>query len=1156
MSCRFPFAAIAFLAMVISCSAQDPRATLVGTVVDSSGAIMPGAEVRAIKTDTGVVSRTAANQDGKFNIPFLTPGMYKVNVEQSGFKNYSRDNVELRVSDTVDLTIRMEIGSATETVNVQAATPLLDTDTSTPGQVIDGRRLLELPQKGGDAFELTHFVPGVVNLTTLRTFKPDSPEGTSQISVDGTTQYNTQFQIDGINDTVNDENKGYARVAYIPPSGSIAEFKMQNSPYDASAGHVMGPVVSVSTRSGTNALHGTMYYFFKNSALDANDFFVNKARQTRPVYQDHRYGLTIGGPVFLPKLYKGRNKTFFFYAWEENRYTSPATTAGQTGTVPTLAERNGDFSALLALGSQYQIYNPFTTVPAANGRFQRAPIQDNVIPKNLLSPVGLALANLYPLPNQPGTIDGQNNFFYPDVRRILSDSHIGRLDHSFSERNRLFLRLNHYSFVIPKNALGIPASTFTQHQINEGAALDDVFVISPTLILNFRYGITEAEFPEVRATEGTDLTTLGFSTGLTSLLDSHLSTVPRVAVSPFTTLSNWSSGDGTNTAISHVWVADLTKLKGSHNLRFGTDVRLLRTFGNRYQSAISPDFSFSTTYTRGPLDNSSSAPVGQQLAALLLGIPEGSMTIPAVNSYALQNKYMGLYAQDDYKVNAKLTLNLGLRYELEWPVTERYNRLVAGFNPNVPNPVTTQAIANYQNNPVLGVPSFSPKGGLTFVGQNGNGRSPYKTNAGQWLPRIGFAYQLTPKTVVRGGYGIYYGSLGVDSFSPIQAGFNQTTPIQASLNNGVSYVATLANPFPNGLLQPSGAAGGLFTSLGQNIQFYDRNTKPPYSQRWSLGVQRSLPGQFVVEISYVGNRVTHIPVTQNFNSTPAQYLSTLPFRDQPTINYLTAQFPNPLAGTNPIYTAQISRATLLEPYPEFGTITALEPLGYSWYHAGKLRVEKRLSQGLTLQLGYTHSKYMQATEFLNPSDTVPYRSLSDMDRPNVISATGLWEIPVGRGRRFWTNLPRPLNAAIGDWQLNFTELHQSGAPLLWGNIILNGDIHNIPLPADQRSAERWFNTNAGFNTVSAQQLANNLRTFPLRFNGIRAEGQTQWNFSLIRNYQVTERVRVQFRGECYNALNHPVFAAPNTTVTSTAFGTVTSDVSEPREFQFALKLVF
>ena len=1144
------------LVFALSCVGQDPRGNVVGTIADSSGAIMPGAEVQLVRNETGVIARAVANQEGKFNVPFLTPGLYKVTVGRAGFKTYSQDNLEVRIGDTVDLNVRLEVGSSAETVNVESATPLLDTDTSTPGTVIDGRRLLELPMKGGDAFELTHFVPGVVNMTTLRTFKPDSPEGTSQISVDGNAQYQGQFQIDGINNTVNDENRGYARVAFIPPSGSIAEFKMQNSPFDASAGHVLGPIISVSTRSGTNAIHGTGYYFFKNSALDANDFFVNKAGQNRPVYQDHRYGITVGGPVAIPKLYNGHNKTFFFYAWEGNRYTSPATTSGQTSTVPTAAERAGDFSELLKLGSQYQIYNPFTTQTAANGRFQRDPIPGNIIPPSLLSPVGLALAALYPLPNQPGTKDGQNNFFYPDVRRISSDSHVGRLDHSISENNRLFLRMNHYSFVIPKNLLGTPSSTFTQHQINQGIALDDVVVLSPSLVLNFRYGLTEAEFPEARATQGTNLSSLGFSSNLTGLLNPALATVPRVSISPYATLSNWSSGDGTNTAISHVLVADLTKMKGSHSLRFGVDMRLLRTFGNRYQTAVSPDFSFSTTYTQGPFDNSTAAPIGQQLAALLIGIPGGSMTTPALNSYALQNKYIGLYFQDDFKVTPKLTLNLGLRYEMELPVTERYNRLVAGFAANQANPVAAAASSNYNKNPVPGVPGFSANGGLTFVGQSGDSRSPYKRNAGQWLPRAGFAYQLNQKTVVRGGYGIFFGSLGVDSFSPLQTGFAQTTPIQASLNNGVSYVATLANPFPAGLLQPSGAAGGLSTSLGQAIQFYDRNIKPPYSQRWTLGVQRTLPGQFVLDLSYTGNRVTHIATLQNFNSTPAQYLSTLPSRDTQTINYLTAQFPNPLAGTNPIYAAQISRAGLLQPFPEFGAVTALEPLGYSWYHSLKIRIEKRFSQGLTIQTGYTHSKYMQATEFLNPTDTVPYRTLSDMDRPNVFTTTALWEIPIGHARRFGTTLPTLVNAAVGNWQLDMTEVHQSGAPLLFGNIIFNGNIKNIPLPADQRTAERWFNTGAGFNTVTAQQLANNLRTFPLRFTGIRAQGQTQLNLSLIRNYRIFEHVNAQFRAECYNALNHPVFASPNTTVTSSAFGAVTSDASEPREFQLALKIIF
>ena len=1147
-----------FLLSSILLLAQDPRGSISGRVVDTSDAVLVGAKVQATNVQTGVTAAASSNESGIFRIPFLMPGTYRLTVEAHGFKTYSQPALELRTGDALDLPIRLDIGDTSERVDVTAAAPILETGSSTLGQVIDERRLLELPQKGGDPFELMRLVPGVVNLTTLRTMKSSSPEGTSQISVNGSGVDQTQFQIDGINDTTNDTGKNYARVAFIPPSDAIVEFKMQANPYDASSGHVMGPVVSVTTKGGSNEIHGNLYYWFKNSVFDATDFFVNKAGQTKPVSQDNRYGLAVGGPVWIPRVYNGRNKTFFFYAWEENRFASPSTTAGQTSSIPTPAEKVGDFSALLALGSRYQIYNPFTTTPAPGGRFQRQPISGNIIPKSLLSPVGLNLAAYYPAPNQPPTADGLNNFFYPDVRHQRYDSHMARMDHAFSEKTRLFGRVNHYAYEIPKNALGIPASTFIQHQINEGAALDDVIVLSASLILNLRYGFTTAQFPEVRATQGTDLAKLGFSPALTSLLDPKLSTVPRVAISPFTTLSNWSSGDGTNTSAYHDWVADVTKLRGRHSFRFGADFRVMRTFGNRYQAAISPDFSFSTTYTQGPLDNSPAAPVGQQMAALLMGIPGGSMTVPANQSYAIQDKYMGLYIQDDFKLSPRLTLNLGVRYEMEWPVTERYNRLVAGFAYDASNPIEAAAKANYTKNPIAELPAsqFSAKGGLLWVNQNGSGRGPYKTNAGQWLPRIGLAWQVTPKTVLRTGYGIYFGSLGVDTFVPTQTGFSQTTPIQASLDNGQTYVATLANPFPNGLIAPSGAAGGLTTSLGQAISFFNPNLNPPYSQRWSFGIQRQLPGAFLVDVSYVGNRTTHIAVTQQLNNTPAKYLSTSPVRDNTTINFLTQQVPNPFFGLNPIYGTNISRASLLQPYPEFGNVSVLQPSGYSWYHALQIKVERRLIKGFTLQMGYTHSKFMQATEFLNATDPTPYRVVSDMDRPNLFTMSGLWEIPVGRGRRFGSNMPRVLNFVIGNWQLDGSEVHQSGAPLSWGNIIFNGNLHDIPLSGNQTAVDRWFNVDAGFNRNSAQQLANNIRTFPLRLSGVRGDGQTIFNFSLLRNYTLKERFKTQFRAEAYNAFNHPVFDLPNTTPTSSTFGTVTQSISEARGIQLALKIVF
>jgi hypothetical protein len=322
--------------------------------------------------------------------------------EKTGFKKYVRDNIELRVNDTIDISVHLDIGNVTESVNVEGGTPLLETATSTIGTVMDGRRMLELPQKGGNPLELARLAPGVVNISNLRTMKTSSPDGISITSVDGTGSYTTLYNIDGVSDTTNDRGRGYARVAFMPPSSAITEFKMESSPYDASVGHVYGPVINMSTKGGTNDIHGSAYYWFKNAALDAMNFFDNKAGLSKLAYQDHRYGATVGGPVVIPKVYDGRSKTFFLYSWEENRWSSPANT-NQYATVPTAAERTGDFSALLRVGSQYQIYNPFTTRPDTPGRYRRDPFPGNVIPKSQLSTVGQNLAGLWPLPNQPGT---------------------------------------------------------------------------------------------------------------------------------------------------------------------------------------------------------------------------------------------------------------------------------------------------------------------------------------------------------------------------------------------------------------------------------------------------------------------------------------------------------------------------------------------------------------------------------------------------------------------------------------------------------------------------------------------------------------------------------------------------------------------------------
>ncbi len=351
-------------------AAQDPRGAITGTVVDATNAVIPGVTVRATNAETGVSASAVSNTAGNYNIPFLLPGRYRVTAELTGFKRFVRDGVEVRVGETVALTIQMEVGAVTETVEVRATTPVLDTTAASLGQVFDQRRILELPQRGYNPMELTLLTPGVVNTTNMRLRKAMAPEATSQIMADGAGQYNNEFQIDGIPNMSTDRGRGYSRIAFSPPIGAVREFNMQTTSYDASVGRTMGAVINVSTNSGTNQFHGELHYVLRHSGLDAPNFFDNKAGTRKRVYQDHRYGFSVGGPVVVPGLYRGNNRTFWFYVFDDNRFGVPSQF---TSTVPTAAQRTGDFSALLRLGSQYQIYDPFTTQPAPGGRFSRQP---------------------------------------------------------------------------------------------------------------------------------------------------------------------------------------------------------------------------------------------------------------------------------------------------------------------------------------------------------------------------------------------------------------------------------------------------------------------------------------------------------------------------------------------------------------------------------------------------------------------------------------------------------------------------------------------------------------------------------------------------------------------------------------------------------------
>lgn len=1129
--------------------AQNATSFLKGAVEDRSGAGVPGADCVLMDRRIGRVMVATSWIDGSFRFANVAAGEYDLKVRARGFKVLGL-RVRMRVSETVEVNLVLDVGHVSERVDVKPELPLLDTASSTHSHVIDEQRILDLPISGGNPVELTFLAPGLVTNRAMLPMK--APFNGTAISADGSPAFTNEFQLDGVSNTFAD-GAGQARDAFRPPPTAIREFKVQSTPYDASVGRAMGAVISVTSNSGTNELHGEAHYWAKNSAFDAPNFFNNKYNTRVVPYADHRYGASGGGPVVLPKVYDGANRSFWYHAWESNQWGAPQTF---TATVPSAAERRGDLSELLRLGSAYQVYDPLTTAQAPNGRLTRLPLAGNVIPSSRLDRTGAALASLYPLPNQPGTSGGLNNFFHSSTAEEDYSVHLTRIDHAFSEKHRAFLRVHYDHWVEDKNDYyGDGRNGIILMRTNRGLALNDVYIFSPALALNVRYGVSNQEFPERRVSRGYDLSQLGFSRQLTGLIDGRLATIPRFSAGVFSPYSFWEIGDGTNSGITHTMAGSVTRFSGAHALNIGVDVRIYRAFAARFPYSVSPDLAFSNYYTRGPMDNSTAAPIGQELASMLLSIPSGSMAHTA--SSAVQDKFVGLFLHDDIRVTHRLTLNAGIRYEVESPMTERFDRLVAGFAFDEPSPIEAQARANYERQPIPGVPAaFRVMGGQAFLNERGVGRSPFRGEKNNIMPRFGFAYHWRRTTTLRGGYGIYYDSLGVNAQVANQSGFSQSTPIQASLDNGLTYSATNANPFPRGLINPAGVSGGLRTNLGQSLTVYDRDLKHPYSQRWSLGFQHLFPDSWLLDASYLGNRAVRLPVARSLNETPAQYLSTRTARDQATIDYLSALFPNPFQGIDPIYGATISRAAMLRPYPQFAGVTMEQPIGYSWYHALQVRLERRFSRGYTFQLAYTWSKLMTATEFLNATDAAPAETIGTFDRRHRLAASGIWRLPVGRDRRFAGSLPRILDFVAGGWQLGGLVSIQSGAPLGFGNVIFNGNVEDIPLPASRRTADRWFNIDAGFTRDSTQQLSWNIRTFPLRFSGLRGDVLSRWDFSLIKDFAVTEKLAFQFRAEVFNAWNHPSFNPPNLSQTSGAFGAVMGTLNESRQWQFSGRLKF
>lgn len=1144
--------AVILLAIQIPVRAQEARGTLLGRVSDASNAVIVGAKVEAANPETGARFQSTTNRAGDYIFPLLLPGVYSLTVEHAGFKTTTRSAIVVRVNDQVSVNMELEVGQSSQSVQVRTEMPLLDTSAGSFGQVVDSRTIMELPLKDGMVLTLATLAPGVIftpeSAGYVRPFDTSSP---STMSIDGTRSGSNQFMMDGA------PNMQGTQVAYSPPPGVVEEFKVQTATFDASSGFMGGASINMSLKSGANNVHGQIYYFMQNPVLNADKFF--RLAAGKPQFRLYRWGGSMSGPVTIPKLYNGHNRTFFMYGYEGIWSFDPSPFIVEA--VPTAAQRRGDLSALLALGSRYQIYDPYSIAAAGGGRFSRAPLTGNMIPASRINPVARRIADLWDLPNQAGTVDGTNNYAKGRNSQDTYWNHIVRVDHNVSARQRLYVRTNFTELQRPQNIKHNNAVGDNFYRFNKGVAIDDVFTISPRFFLNTRYTLTRFVTGNTPYQSGWDLAGLGFSGDYIkqiNAVDPRYLKLPNLGISGYGSLGGANSRNNVATDI-HEAAVNVTTVAGAHTLRYGFAWRVYRrnSFNLGNSSGL---LNFDATWTRGPLDNSPAAPMGQSFAGFLYGLP-GNGSFPISDSYAEQSTVPALFLQNDWKVSRKLTLSLGVRFERPSPVKERFDRSIRNFDAGVASPVQAAAQANYARSPIPELPAsqFRAMGGLTFAGVKGEPRELWKSNQNLFMPRIGFAYSLTPQMVVRGGYGIFFDALGVTNVHVNQTGFSQSTDLVPSIDNGLSYAATLTNPFPGSFLQPLGAAGGLATSLGQGISFFDPNTTSSYMQRWQFSVQRQLAGDSLIEVSYVGNRGTRMQVSRDLNPVPARYLSTSPVRDDAAINFLSAQVANPfyplLPKTN-LASTNVSRSQLLRPYPQFTGLGTNQNVGYSWYHSMQVRLEKRFSKGLSASMSYTWSKTMEAVSFLNSTDALPEEVISSQDRTHRLAVTWMYELPFGRGK-MWTG-PSNVVASklIGGWQVQGIYTAQSGGALGFGNAIFAGNLANIPNSKDQRTVDRWFNVDAGFERNSARQLGSNLRTLSSRFSGVRADGPNNWDFSLLKNTRATERIQVQFRAEAINALNHPQFTAPNTTPSSTAFGTVTGEFAWPRVIQFGLKLLF
>jgi hypothetical protein len=1118
----------------------------------------------------------------------------------------------LQTADMKQIDVTLELGAVAETISVTGEAPLIDTTSATSGTVITQEQITEMPSMSRVSTLLATLSPGVIaqdqnqNIAHLWSYN-----AASQFTVNGGRNNirSNEFELDGMPNVRTD-----GKVGFMPPPDAVQEFRVQMNAYDASLGRQAGATVQMAIKNGTARYHGSLYEFNQNNILNANLFQTNLTGAEKPPVHFNEYGGTFGGPVRIPKVYNGKEKSFFFVSFDGTRNRDPRF---DIRSVPTELERKGDFSqsftTQLVSGQRLkypiQIYDPLTV----DSRGFRTQFANNVIPTLRLNPIAQNILKYVPLPNTPSDVTGNatNNFVPNSTRDNKMAVLVMRFDQSWSNSHKSFasLRWYHEDELSGDNFHNASTGAY-QTRIPRGLGLDHVWTLSPSKVLDLRWNISRFEDNNRDHGAGFDPSVLGFSKSYISQMENP--SFPRIN-GLFGTIGTGSAGDFTGTSY-YTWAATMNHSRGNMMLKYGAEYWVLqaarRAIGNQGQF----DFN-NSNWTRQQATVGGGTGVGSNMAAFLLGLPNGGNFPRNANGLFSQHFY-AFYVQNDWRVTPRLTLNMGLRWDYETPVTERYNRLTSYYDLTALNPISDSAQAAYAkiltsnaNNAVVQqlaqmVPAsaFKVYGNLQFAGVNGRQRSTFNGDFTEFQPRIGFAYRLRPHTVIRGGVGKFVQASYETGW---QNGYSRSTSFIATQDNYLTPYDTLSNPFQGGILAPTGSSLGPLTNLGQGVNSYNQDPGRMHSWEYSLHLQHEYKS-WLLEIGYTHNKTYGIywGFNQNLPSYEVWKQLRSPRFDasgRPNDKLLWDELiPNPfyqLPGvTGSLVSNQnISFNQFLRPVKILGDITVDDnPWGKNQYDAMLLKIEHRFKRGFSIINSFTWSKLFEDSSFWGPevAGRVAEHKLGGEDRPFRLSIAPIWDFPIGRGKKVWGTMPKALDQVLGGWELAGQFHIQSGVPVAFSDSFFDGQ--NFSLPRDQQGLDRWFDTThflrfpdrncdaqclaaypawsgiqnmpgytykpAANDTIKNgvyQDFATFVRRYPTRWSIVRASRTNELNLGLYKNFKIRERLKIQYRFETFNTFNHPRFGAPNADPASSSFGRVTpTEQNNARLVQMALKVNF